>query len=74
MLNFQKKQIEQNKPSIDEQLQMKKILKGVTSEKQSQHNKLMDEFKKAHRKMFKAPDPEDKTNAPETSVSVNLVD
>lgn len=38
---------------------MKKILKGVTSDKHHQHNKLMDEFKKAHRKMFK-PTNEDK--------------
>ncbi|KAK9739139.1 PDZ domain [Popillia japonica] len=41
-------------PSIDEQLQMKKILKGVDSEKQQQHTQLMNEFRKAHRKMFKA--------------------
>lgn len=31
---------------------MKKIVKNVDSDKQQQHNKLMDEFKKAHRKMF----------------------
>ncbi|KAL1509883.1 hypothetical protein ABEB36_004554 [Hypothenemus hampei] len=40
--------------SIDEQLQVKKVLKGsVDSERQDQHNKLMNEFKKAHQKMFK---------------------
>lgn len=33
---------------------MKKILKGVDSEKQQQHTQLMNEFRKAHRKMFKA--------------------
>lgn len=49
---------EQNKPTIDEQLQIKKILKGVTAEKQNQHNQLMNEFKKAHRKMFKSPENE----------------
>ncbi|XP_008192662.2 harmonin isoform X1 [Tribolium castaneum] len=70
----EKKQIEQDKPSIDEQLQMKKILKGVTSEKQSQHNKLMDEFKKAHRKMFKAPDNEDKTDSAAPAVGKETLD
>ncbi|XP_019876324.2 harmonin isoform X2 [Aethina tumida] len=43
----------EEKPSIDEQLQMKKILKGVSQDKQFQHTKLMDEFKKAHQKMFR---------------------
>ncbi|KRT85145.1 PDZ domain-containing protein, partial [Oryctes borbonicus] len=55
-------------PSIDEQLQMKKILKGVDSEKQQQHNQLMNEFRKAHRKMFKgAEDSEEDevANTPE---------
>ncbi|XP_022912475.2 harmonin isoform X1 [Onthophagus taurus] len=42
------------KPSIDDQLQIKKILKGVNSDKQQQHSQLMDEFKKAHKKMFKS--------------------
>lgn len=32
---------------------MKKILKNVDNDKQQQHSKLMDEFRKAHRKMFK---------------------
>lgn len=31
---------------------MKKIIKNVDNDKQQQHSKLMDEFKKAHRKMF----------------------
>lgn len=35
---------------------MKKILKNVDTDKQQQHSKLMDEFKKAHRKMFKSAD------------------
>ncbi|KAJ3659498.1 hypothetical protein Zmor_011183 [Zophobas morio] len=60
----EKKQSEQNGPTIDEQLQMKKILKNVTSEKQHQHNQLMDEFKKAHQKMFKPAD-----NAPMEATS-----
>lgn len=34
---------------------MKKILKGINTDQQYQHNKLMDEFKKAHQKMFKGP-------------------
>lgn len=55
----EKKQAE-SKPSIDEQIQMKKILKGVTNEKQFQHNKLMNEFKQAHKKMFKASDGDGK--------------
>ncbi|XP_068906640.1 harmonin isoform X3 [Tenebrio molitor] len=62
----EKKQTEQNKPTIDEQLQMKKILKNVTSEKQHQHSKLMDEFKKAHKKMFRAPEGGDNTGAAPT--------
>ena len=41
-------------PSIDEQLQMKRVIKGADFELQQQHTQLMDEFRKAHRKMFKA--------------------
>ncbi|XP_076274051.1 uncharacterized protein LOC143204978 isoform X1 [Rhynchophorus ferrugineus] len=52
----QKKVMEAQKPSIDEQLQKKKILKNVNNDKQHQHSKLMDEFKKAHQKMFKSTD------------------
>ncbi|XP_045479127.1 harmonin isoform X2 [Harmonia axyridis] len=51
----EKKKLE-SKPSIDEQLQKKKIVEGFSPEKQSQHCKLMDEFKKAHKKMFKSSD------------------
>lgn len=65
----QKKMFE-TKPSIDDQLQMKKVLKGVSTEKQYQHCKLMDEFKKAHQKMFKNTDPVDETdNSNETLCS-----
>lgn len=32
---------------------MKKILKNVDADKQQQHSRLMDEFRKAHRRMFK---------------------
>nr|CAH7754677.1 unnamed protein product [Callosobruchus chinensis] len=39
--------------SIDEQLQVKKMLKNVTFDQQHQHNKLMNEFKQVHQKMFK---------------------
>lgn len=46
------------KPTIDEQIQMKKILKNVDSDKQQQHSKLMDEFRIAHRKMFKTNNEE----------------
>lgn len=42
----------QKKINIDEELQKKKILKSVDSDKKHQHDKLMDEFRKAHRKMF----------------------
>lgn len=69
---FQKKKIEQSKPTIDEQLQMKKILKNVDTDKQQQHSKLMDEFRKAHRKMFKATDDaeaSDETNSDHSVVS-----
>lgn len=52
---LQKKQLE-TKPSIDEQLQLKKVVDGFSTEKQSQHCKLMDEFKKAHKRMFKSAD------------------
>jgi hypothetical protein len=69
----EKKQTEQNKPTIDEQLQMKKILKNVTSEKQHQHSKLMDEFKKAHKKMFRAPEGGDNTGAAPTVGKETLV-
>ncbi|KAF5280494.1 hypothetical protein FQA39_LY18039 [Lamprigera yunnana] len=51
----QRKQTEV-KPTIDEQLQKQKILKGVDAEKQEQHTKLMNEFRKVHRKMFKTDD------------------
>ncbi|KAK9870956.1 hypothetical protein WA026_009918 [Henosepilachna vigintioctopunctata] len=51
----EKKKVE-TKPSIEEQLQMKKIVQGVSTDQQSQHSKLMDEFKKAHKKMFKSTD------------------
>ncbi|XP_050307844.1 harmonin isoform X2 [Anthonomus grandis grandis] len=47
------------KPSIEEQLQIKKILKNVDDDKQHQHSKLMDEFKKAHQRMFKNNEPTD---------------
>lgn len=76
---FQKKATStesEEKPSIDEQLQMKKILKGVSQDKQFQHTKLMDEFKKAHQKMFRtASDSEMLQNrngiiSKETSVSL----
>ncbi|XP_017772701.1 PREDICTED: harmonin isoform X2 [Nicrophorus vespilloides] len=40
--------------SIDDKMQINKMLRTSNSEKQQQHNKLMDEFKKAHRKMFKS--------------------
>ncbi|CAG9832319.1 unnamed protein product [Diabrotica balteata] len=39
--------------SIDEQLQKKKLLRGLSSDQQFQHTKLMNEFKQAHQKMFK---------------------
>ncbi|GJQ84792.1 hypothetical protein Trydic_g21191 [Trypoxylus dichotomus] len=61
-------------PSIDEQLQMRKILKGVDSEKQQQHTQLMNEFRKAHRKMFKGAEDQDEVeevgSAPEKASNV----
>lgn len=44
----------QKKINIEEEIQKKKVLnlKGVDSEKKHQHDKLMDEFKRAHRRMF----------------------
>lgn len=36
--------------SIDDRMQMKAKANGMNSD---QHNQLMDEFKKAHQKMFK---------------------
>nr|XP_023011707.1 harmonin isoform X1 [Leptinotarsa decemlineata]XP_023011708.1 harmonin isoform X1 [Leptinotarsa decemlineata] len=41
--------------SIDELLQKKKMLNGISTDQQYQHNKLMNEFKEAHQKMFKSP-------------------
>lgn len=64
--HFQRKVTKEEKPSIDEQLQMKKILKGINTDQQYQHNKLMDEFKKAHQKMFKGPG-----EAPQNEASLN---
>ncbi|XP_018570293.1 harmonin isoform X3 [Anoplophora glabripennis] len=61
---MQKKVTKEEKPSIDEQLQMKKILKGINTDQQYQHNKLMDEFKKAHQKMFKGPDETQTESSP----------
>ncbi|XP_048516994.1 harmonin isoform X1 [Dendroctonus ponderosae] len=60
-LEIQRRQqkIANEKPSIDEQLQKKKIFKGVDSDKQFQHSKLMDEFKRAHKKMFKSSEAVD---------------
>jgi hypothetical protein len=52
---------------------MKKILKNVTSEKQHQHSKLMDEFKKAHKKMFRAPEGGDNSGAAPTVGKETLV-
>ncbi|KAK5644117.1 hypothetical protein RI129_007962 [Pyrocoelia pectoralis] len=46
----------QTKQSIDERLQEQKILKVTDTGKEEQHRKLMDEFKKVHRKMFKSTD------------------
>lgn len=60
---------------------MKKILKNVDNDKQQQHSKLMDEFRKAHRKMFQAnentkeeisPSKEKTTSVKDTMVS-NLI-
>ncbi|XP_031338949.1 harmonin [Photinus pyralis] len=44
------------KQSIDERLQEQKTLKSIDTGKEEQHRKLMDEFKKVHRKMFKSTD------------------
>lgn len=41
--------------SIEEQIQKKKLLRGFSSDQQFQHDKLMNEFKQAHQKMFKSP-------------------
>lgn len=50
--SLQRNKEAQRKINIDDELQKKKILKSVDSEKKQQHDKLMDEFKRAHRKMF----------------------
>lgn len=49
---FQRKKEVDRQINIEEELQKNKILKGVDTEKKHQHDKLMDEFRKAHRKMF----------------------
>lgn len=56
---WQKKAAKQDEPSIDEQIQMKKVLKGVPTDQQFQHTKLMNEFKQAHQKMFRSTSNED---------------
>ncbi|KAF2902793.1 hypothetical protein ILUMI_03387, partial [Ignelater luminosus] len=66
-----KKTENNNKPTIDEQLQKRKILKGVDTDKQQQHSKLMDEFKKVHRKMFKSVE-EDKEAENETKEKLEV--
>ncbi|XP_060531155.1 harmonin isoform X2 [Cylas formicarius] len=60
----QKKITEEPKQTIDEQIQIKKILKGVSTDQQFQHNKLMDEFKRAHQRMFKVPDSKKSSDNP----------
>lgn len=50
--SFQKKKELNRQINIEEEVQKNKILKGVDTEKKHQHDKLMDEFRKAHRKMF----------------------
>lgn len=40
---------------------MKKVLKGVNMDQQFRHNKLMNEFKQAHQKMFKSSSVEEDT-------------
>lgn len=54
--NFLQRKKTNTQPSIEEQTQKEKILKGVDTRKQQQHDRLMDEFKKVHRKMFKNSD------------------
>lgn len=49
---LQKKKEHDKQVNIDEEVQKNKILKGVDTDKKHQHDKLMDEFRKAHRKMF----------------------
>ncbi|XP_030755760.1 uncharacterized protein LOC115882066 isoform X2 [Sitophilus oryzae] len=60
----QKKVTDQQGPSIDEQLQKKKILMNVNNDHHYQHNKLMDEFKRAHQKMFKPNESGDNQDIP----------
>lgn len=55
--------------NIDEELQKNKILKGVDTDKKHQHEKLMDEFRKAHRKMFKNDAAKEESDSEKTSNS-----
>lgn len=54
-ISFIAQSLQQRKPesssSIDDRLQMKAKANGLVTA--DQHNQLMDEFKKAHQKMFK---------------------
>ncbi|CAH1988325.1 unnamed protein product [Acanthoscelides obtectus] len=56
---IQKQASKEANNSIDEQLQVKKMLKNVTFDQQHQHNKLMNEFKQVHQKMFKPSENDD---------------
>ncbi|KAF5308257.1 hypothetical protein FQR65_LT06250 [Abscondita terminalis] len=69
----ERKKIE-TKPPIDEQLHKQKILKGVDACKQEQHSKLMDEFKKVHRKMFKTTDDEKPLDVEKSLINNELSD
>ncbi|XP_018327371.1 harmonin isoform X2 [Agrilus planipennis] len=62
-----------NKPSIDEELQKKKILKGISTNQQTHHTKLMDEFKLVHKKMFRSSEEVEEVVESATITTVNNI-
>ncbi|XP_066145408.1 uncharacterized protein [Euwallacea fornicatus] len=72
-LEIQRRQKKIQQTSIDDQLQKKKILKSVDSDRQHQHSKLMDEFKKAHQKMFKSTEVDNVENS-EKSINTSVAE
>ncbi|CAH1187892.1 unnamed protein product [Phyllotreta striolata] len=65
----EKKATKTNEETIDDQIQKKKLIRGLSSDQQFQHTKLMNEFKQVHQKMFKSPP----ANQPETKPTQNTM-
>lgn len=51
----------------------KNLMKNVDTEKQQQHHKLMDEFRKAHKKMFKSNGPADSVDDKQVGITSIII-